>query len=144
MPEVKRFSLFKPTSQTPFHIDFEWWKHQEKSWRVYLYSYLCPEHQTAFSNAAETIWIDYVDPQTAEVSRLDGLQHVLMTHCARQADFVTSHTSLVDAVFRILLTNGNSPMTPDELSRMVDRTPDTILRTLYGSSVYKGIRPLQS
>ena len=50
MQEIKRFSLVKPTTQTPFHIDFDWWKNQEKNWRVYLFSYLCLEHQSTFAN----------------------------------------------------------------------------------------------
>ena len=43
--EVKRFSLVKPTLQTPFHIDFEWWKQSDRSWRIYLRGYLSPEDQ---------------------------------------------------------------------------------------------------
>ena len=36
MAEVKRFSLVKPTVDTPFHIDFAWWKKNERDWHVYL------------------------------------------------------------------------------------------------------------
>lgn len=142
--EGKRFSLVKPTTQTPFHIDFDWWKNQEKNWRVYLYSYLCAEHHAVFANAANSVFIDYVDPSTAEVFSVDGLQHVLITHCARQAGFVTHDTSLVDAVFRLLLANGNTPLTPTQLGEATGRPPETILKTLAGVVVYKGIRPIHS
>ncbi|GAP06496.1 hypothetical protein ATHL_01350 [Anaerolinea thermolimosa] len=144
MPDLKRFSLIKPTSQTPFHIDFDWWKSQDNNWRVYLFGYLCPEHQKAFSESSLNIQVDWVDKETAEVTTVDGLQHTLITHCARQPDFVTKNTSLVDAVFRIFLANGNSPLTPEELAKMIGRPPETILRTLAGTTVYKGIRPVQA
>jgi hypothetical protein len=144
MSDAKRFSLVKPTVDTPFHIDFDWWKQHDNNWRVYLYSYLCPEHQGAFSNTGEEIRVDSVDPETAEIRTLDGLQHVLMSHCARQPEFVTSNTTLVDSVFRVLLANGNEPLTPRQLGEAINRPPETILRTLSGMQVYKGIRPFHN
>jgi hypothetical protein len=144
MTEVKRFSLVKPTTQTPFHIDFDWWKQQDKDWRVFLYGYLCTEHQAAFSARDENAWIDWVDPENAEVTRVDGLQHTLITHCARQPGFVTSNMSLVDSVFRVLLAHGNAPLTSAQLSETISRPAETILRTLSSGVIYKGMRPLQS
>jgi len=138
--DSKRFSLVKPTTITPFHIDFDWWMKHDNNWRVYLHSCLCGEHQTLFSNQAENFWIDWVDPETAIVKQVDGLQHTLITHCARQPNFLSGH-SLVDSVFRILLANGNAPMTPDQLGAQMGRAGETILRTLAGPTVYKGIRP---
>lgn len=141
MVEVKRFSLVKPTTQTKFHIDFDWWQARDRDWRVHLRSLLCQEHQGAFSQLPEDIKVDWVDPETAEVQQVDGLQHVLITHCAKRPDFITEHTSLVEAAFRHFLSNGNNPMTPQELSDYLSRPPETILRTLSGTRVYKGLRP---
>jgi hypothetical protein len=87
--------------------------------------------------------IDWVDPETAEVTQVDGLQHILITHCAKQDNFLNSKMALVDSVFRILLANGNKPMTPEELGETLNRPASTILRTLSGVRVYKGIRPVQ-
>jgi len=144
MHEGKRTSLVKPTVTTPFHIDFAWWMKNERDWHVYLRSLLCPEHQEAFANAEEGHTIDWVDPVTAEVKPVDGVQNVLMTHCVRQPDFLTSQTALVEAVFRLFLTNGNMPMSSNELGERLNRPPLTILRTLAGARVYKGIRPFVS
>ena len=141
MSEVKKFSLVKPTLQTPFHIDFEWWKQNDRNWHVELRDLLCPEHQAAFASLPEDQLIDWIDPQTAEVIRMDGLQNVLIDHCARQEGFVTEHTALVDATFRLLLAGGNTPITAEELGQRLNRPADTILRTLAGPRVYKGIRP---
>lgn len=143
MTVTAKFSLVKPTIQTPFKIDFEWWKSHDHNWRVYLYSFLCPEHQALFENVEDQSLIDWVDPQTAEVIQVDGLQHTLITHCAKQPEFVDSTTTLVNAVFRILLANGNKAMTPLELSEQTGKTAETILRTLSGPRVYQGIRPAQ-
>ena len=143
MAELKRFSLVKPTLETRFFIDFDWWKQNDRDWRVYLRNYLCPEHQAAFANLDTTEKVDWVDPETAEVQRVDGLQHILITHCAKQHSFITHNTTLVDSVFRILLANGNIPTTLEELAEQLGRDSNMLLRTLSGARVYKGLRPFQ-
>jgi len=141
MAEAKRFSLVKPSVNTPFHVDFEWWKKNERDWHVYLRSLLCADHQETFANVEEGETIDWVDPVTAEVKPVDGIQNALMTHCARQPDFLTEQTALVEAVFRLFVTNGNIPMTSQDLGKRLNRQPETILRTLAGPRIYKGLRP---
>lgn len=142
MPEGKRTSLVKPTLKTPFHIDFDWWQKNERDWHVYLRSLLCTEHQQVFANLEEGQTIDWVDPLTAEVKPVDGVQNTLMSHCAKQPDFLTEQTALVEAVFRLFLTNGNLPMSSEELGARLNRPAMTILRTLTAGRVYKGIRPV--
>ena len=141
MTELKRFSLVKPTLQTRFHIDFDWWGQSDRNWRVDLFSFLCPEHQEAFSGVSDDELIDWVDPETAEVQQVDGLQHILITHCAKQSGFIEDRTSLVESTFRLFLSNGNTPLTPVELSDQLGRAPSVILQTLSGTRVYKGLRP---
>ena len=140
---IRRSSLIKPTLQTPFHIDFDWWQKNERDWHVYLRSLLCPEHQEVFADVRQGEMIDWIDPKTAEVKPVDGIQHTLMTHCARRPEFVTEQTAMVEAVFRLFLTNENMPMTAEELGSLLNRPPNTILRTLSGPRVYKGLRPPQ-
>jgi hypothetical protein len=135
-------SLLKPSLQTPFHIDFDWWKQNESDWHVFLRSLLCPTHQQALADVEEGEMIDWIDPQTAEVKPVDGIQHALMSHCALQAGFVDEHTAMVEAVFRVFLANGNQPMSPDDLSSELNRSATTILRTLSGPRIYRGLRPL--
>ena len=141
MTEVKRMSLVKPTLQTHFHIDFDWWAKNDRDWRVYLRSYLCPEHQLAFAEMDMDAQVDWVDPETAEVQQVDGLQHVLITHCAKEPGFVTEQSAIVDGIFRLFLANGNTPLTPLELGERLGRPPITILKLLSGTRVYKGLRP---
>ena len=85
--------------------------------------------------------MDWVDPETAEVQRVDGLQHTLINYAAKTPDFITVRTTLVEAIFRTLLANGNAALTPAELGERLHRPPVTILKTLSGIRVYKGIRP---
>jgi hypothetical protein len=144
MLETKRISIVKPTVNTPFHVDFKWWKKNERDWHVYLRTLLCAEHQETFSDVEEGQTIDWVDPATAEVKPVEGIQNALMTHCAKQPGFLTEQTALVEAVFRLFLTNGNAPMSSKEMGERLNRPPETILRTLAGPRVYKGIRPYSS
>lgn len=136
-------SLLKPNVKTPFHIDFDWWKQNESDWHIFLRSLLCPEHQEMFANVDEGQMIDWVDEKTAEVRPVDGIQHALMSHCALQSDFVDERTAVVEAVFRIFLVNGNAPMSAEELAQKLKRPAETILRTLAGPRVYRGLRPAQ-
>jgi hypothetical protein len=141
MGELKKFSLVKPTIQMPFHIDFDWWRAHDENWHVALMSMLCSEHQAAFANLSEDQMIDWVDPETAEVRQMDGLQHTLIQHCAKQAGFLNEHTAVVEGIFRLLLANGNSPISAEELAARLNRPADTILKTITGPRVYKGLRP---
>jgi hypothetical protein len=143
MTEVKHSSLLKPSVRTTFQIDFEWWKESERDWHVYLRSLMCPAHQEALAGLEEGQTIDWVDENTGEVREVDGIQHALMSHCARQPEFVTQQTALVEAVFRLFLVNGNQPMSAEDLSARLGRPANTILTTLAGPRVYKGLRPVQ-
>ena len=135
-------SLLKPTTKTPFHIDFDWWEKNDRDWHVFLRSLLCAEHQLSLADMPADSSIDWIDPVTAEVQQVDGIQHALMNHCALQPDFVTEHTTIVEAAFRTMLVNGNKPISAAEMGERLHRSPETILRTLGGQHVYRGIRPL--
>jgi hypothetical protein len=137
-------SLLKPSIQTPFHIDFDWWEQNDRDWHVFLRSLLCPEHQQVFNDVQEDSLIDWIDPQTAEVKQVDGIQHALMSHCAQQPDFVNAQTSVVEAVFRIFLVNGNQPMNAVDMAKRLNRPAEIILRTLSGARIYRGLRPLSA
>lgn len=134
--------LLRPSLETKFHIDYDLWQQADREVEVFLRDYLCPEHQQALDAGDEELTFDFVDPETAEVRRIGGIQQVLMSHCARQPGYVRSDNTLVDSVFRILLANGNSPVSSNELSQRLGRPAQTILRTLSAPRVYKGIRPI--
>jgi hypothetical protein len=89
LPKFKPPQLIRPTLDTPFHIDYDWWDRAKRDLRVYLRSHLCSEHRSVFESHADTEEIDWIDEDTAEVTRVDGLQHVLRIHCSLQRDYIT-------------------------------------------------------
>ncbi|MBN1565866.1 MAG: hypothetical protein JXA10_18630 [Anaerolineae bacterium] len=131
----------KPTLNTKFHIDYDWWEKEGRELRVYLLSHLSTEQRDFFIDNKDTEEIDWIDPKTAEVRKIDALQRALREASQRE-DFITTRTSLVDGVFRVFLANHNTPLTPIELGERTGRSPMTILRTLSGTTVYKGLRPV--
>ena len=136
-------SLVRPTTETPFHIDYGWWDRTERDLDVYLRSHLCREHQEMYPDIDPKAKVDHVDPRTAEVSTLTRIEHILISHCAQEEGYHTPQTSLVNGVFRVFLANGNAPLTPEELGEQFNRPARMILRTLSGPRIYKGIRPAQ-
>ena len=134
--------LVRPTLETPFHIDYDWWDRADRDLDVYLRSQLCDEHQEQFLDIDRDQMVDYVDPETGEVTQVDRIQYLLISHCAREPEYLTPQTSLVNAVFRVFLANGNTPLTPEDLGELLDRKETMILRTFSGPRVYKGIRPI--
>lgn len=141
MPEQTFHSIVRPISSTPFHIDFAWWKEHDNNWRVFLHDYLCKEHQSLFSMQEESALIDFIDPVTAEIHLVDGLQQNLMEHCSKQEGFLEATHSVVDNVFRIFLSNGNLPLSPNKLALLTGKNGETILKLLSGARVFMGIRP---
>ena len=139
---AKRAALRKPSTATPFHIDFDWWKQNERDWQIFLRSLLCAEHQEALVHLSDGQLVDRVDATTAEVHQVDGIQDALMSHCARQPEFVTQRTALVEAVFRVFLVNGNQPLSANDLALRLNKPANTILSTLAGPRIYKGLRPV--
>ncbi len=135
--------LVKPSLETLFHIDYDWWARKRLQVNVELRNHLCEEHRATFGENFSEEKTDWVDMRTGEVTQVNGLQYVLQVHCSKQPDYINENLSLVDAVFRVFLANGNTPMTCQQLSRAINRPAETILHTIGGLQVYKGIRPLQ-
>jgi hypothetical protein len=63
-------------------------------------------------------------------------------HFAEDEELAGEGTSLVEGLFRTFLRNGNEPMNAEQLGAALDRPAITILRTLSGARVYRGIRPV--
>jgi hypothetical protein len=136
-------SLVKPNLNTRYHIDFDWWRQSENDWHIHLRGLLCQEHQEMFSDYSTGELLDFIDAETAEVRPMNGIQQAILSHCARQPEFLTGQTAMVEAVFRVFLANGNSPLSINELAEKLGRPANIILSTFSGGRVYKGIRPIQ-
>jgi hypothetical protein len=133
-------ALIRPTLDTKFHIDYEWWDRTDEDLRIYLLSHLQPEQREIVAQSQESRTVDHIDPETGEVFRMDELE--LALHLAAQdPEFINPHTSLVDSVFRVFLRNQNTPLSPRELEVETGRPAETIRKTFSGVRIYKGIRP---
>ncbi len=134
-------SLVKPTMDTRFHIDLEWWDQSGKEFKVVIQQ-MCDEYGSGdITESDRDREIDWIDPDTGQVERVDAMMYTFLTQCSRNPEFITERTTLIEACFRALLASGNHPMTPPELATRTGRPADMILKTLSGRTVYKGIRP---
>ena len=142
MPASSRLSRFRPTVETKFQIDYQWWEKSRQNFRLHLRAQLCAECQERFADHHNTEDVDWVDPETAEVHRTDALRECLRSRCASDPDYINERLTIVTACFRIFLANNNEALTPVELSNLTPwRSPEEILRTLGGRKVYLGLRP---
>jgi hypothetical protein len=133
----------RPTLDTKYHIDFDWWDEQKLDFRLYLRSQLCEDHQKDYAAHQVTELVDWVDPNTAEVKRVDALWQALKSCCSLRDDYISESTPLITAVFRMFLLNDNTPLSPRELAEKIGHArPDTILRTLSKGKIYRGIKPV--
>lgn len=130
----------KPTLDTKFHIDFDWWRQNKRQLRVYLHQNLCSACRELYPTHLGSKSVDWIDPDTAEVHSVDGLWQALRTHCSLEPDYITVSMPLTNAVFRVFLANGNVPLTAVELSERIGRPANLILRTLTRQTIYEGIK----
>ena len=132
----------KPTLDTKFHIDFDWWKQNNRQLRVYLHQNLCAACHELYPTHQGSKVVDWIDPDTAEVHPVDGLWQALRTHCSLETDYITTSTPLTNAVFRVFLANGNVPLTPIELSERVGRPAELVLKSLAQRRIYDGVKAI--
>lgn len=135
--------LIKPTVETKFYIDFNWWEQSRDDLQVYLLTHLTPEQQQALEQRDLGEVFDYVHPETGEVFQMDTLR-LAIRESSKREDFITGHIGLIDSVFRALLVNGNLPLSALELAELTGRNAATILKTIGGLRIYRGIRPHRS
>lgn len=137
-----RLRLVKPTLNTKFKVDFDWWKTHDRDWVIYMRSFLCKTHSELLSTISDTDQIDWINQKTGEVEPVDAIHYTLINHCSHTEDFLTQSNALVDSVFRIFLANGNQPLSCSELAKILNKPADLILRTFSSPIVYRGIRPI--
>jgi hypothetical protein len=139
-PKIKLTSLQRTTPDTKFKIDFDWWDESNLDLKTYLLSRFSLGDEASFE--AEFDQVDLVDSRTGEVHQVDGFQYLIQAYFHRLPEDFITHASLVDATFCVLLANANQPMSGREIAERINRPAEVIVRTLGGSNVYQGIRPI--
>ncbi len=122
--------------ETRFHIDYSWWDRQNLSLESYLQSRLGGQAKAEADMQA----IDSVDPVTAEVRQVSGFEFAIQRYFRQLPGDYLKNASVVDAIFYVLLANGNRPMNSAEIAAQIKRSPDVVLQMLSGNQVYQGIR----
>lgn len=139
-PKIKLSLPKRPTADTKFYIDYDWWDESNLDIKTYLLTRLAITDEIEVDPDME--FVDLVDPRTGEVRRVDGFQYVVQAYFHQMPDDFIAHASLVDAAFCVLLANANQPMTAAEIAERIGRHTDVVVRTLGGTKIYQGIRPL--
>ena len=139
-PQLKPSMLKRATADTRFYIDYDWWDKSDLDLKTYLLTRL--DIGEDINLELETDEVDLIDAETGEVTRVDGFQYVVQAYFSQLPDDFVTRTSLVDAVFCVLLANANKPMTAAEIAQRVKRSSSTILKTMGGPKIYQGVRPI--
>lgn len=139
-PAVRPPALKRPTAETRFYIDYDWWERSNLDLKTYLYTRLHVGDELQLDTEGEKV--DLIDPETGEVRQVDSFQYVLQAYFKKLPEDFAAHTSVVDAAFCVLLANANEPMTAEAIAQRLQRPTETVLRTLAGPQVYQGIRPI--
>jgi len=140
VPALARF--IKPTLDTPFHIDYNWWAEQGLDLNVQLLQHLSPELREVYTGQRLGDKIDLIDWDTGEVRQVEGLQYLIETRCSKEPGYIMQAPTLLEAIFRAFLSSGNRPLTPRALAPLVGHTSEQVLRVLSGRTVRKGLRPV--
>lgn len=139
-PTIKAVQLRRVTPDTKFNIDYSWWDEGHLDLKTYLLTRLSiPGDIGSEINVDQ---VDLVDSKTGEVRQVEAFQYLVQSYFSRQGEDFAAQGSIVDAVFSILLANGNEPMTAAEIAERVHRPADLVIKTFGGTQVYHGIRPL--
>jgi hypothetical protein len=139
-PTIKTTHLRRVTPETRFYIDYGWWDEGHLDLRTYLLARLSLGIEGGSELPAERV--DLVDAKTGEVRQVDAFQYLVQNYFSRHGNDMAMQGSIVDAVFSVLLANGNQPMTISEIAERVQRPSDLLMKTFGGSQIYHGIRPL--
>jgi len=139
-PTIKKANLRLVTADTKFYIDYNWWNEGHLDLRTYLLARLSLGNEPIAELPSERV--DLVDSKTGEIRQVDAFQYLVRNQLNRHKDDLAAQGSLVDAVFSVLLANGNEPLTANEIAERVHRPAELIARTFGGPQIYHGIRPL--
>lgn len=117
-----------------YSIDLGWYEAQEKSLTTLLVRCMCPKHQRRWSSA-------HTDrPPEEAIAAIKGC-------CSQEEDFLASSLPLAEAIFRTLLSEGNQPVSAEDIARRLaawntdqdrarDVSPPTIVRLLEHTESY--------
>jgi hypothetical protein len=146
-PTSRPSLLIKPTLNTQFTVDMEWWQDPpapDVDLRRYLLTHLPADQQDESLLADSDAQVWHVNPVTGRATQVDPLGYALLK-AADDPYFLDPALSIIDRIFRVFIKNDYTPMTPVQLAEALgEPNPRSILTLLAGKVTYKGIRPVES
>ncbi len=119
-----------------YYIDLDWYKRNSRSFSVLAEPYLCSQCQERL-NAEEGY-----PSESALIKQIASC-------CSRRDDYIRAKLPLLESIFRILIANGNKPLSIEEIRRRLEEkregnftpTVDTLHRLLENDYFY-GLQPV--
>jgi hypothetical protein len=116
-------------------IDLDWLKASNRSFSTLVKGAVCPK-------CRKKLKIDTSEAKPSEIFKL------VKSCCGKTPDYITPTLPLHESAFRILLANGNTPMTLEEMSRQLSerrgidayRTSPMVLNRLFTHDQHYGLR----
>jgi hypothetical protein len=139
---VKLTRIARPTLETRFAIDWSWFERSQINAEKVIRDQLPPAVARRFPEDKSIPIVDYINPETGEVTQIDALREAIMSECQWEPTFITGDIPVVQAVLRMYLANNNQSLTAVEIAQRLGRhDPEVILRVLTGGGVQMGIVP---
>lgn len=144
---------------TRYFIDTGSFERRGKSFLALAQSRFCPACRAKIGTSTQER-VTAIDPATGRVTfTMKDVDYganpfaVIRADCSRQRGFITAETPLMEAIFRVLLANGNQPMDLEQIREQLEQyvspvavghgfAPDVLERAI-GSDRYYGIRPFE-
>lgn len=138
------FKRLRPTSATRFHIDWSWFERNGLDVQSLIRNQLSDASLKKLADGDAVEEVDYIDPATGEVSRMDTLRETIIAESRWEPDFINASLPLMQGIFRVFLAENNRPLTAVELAQRLNRhDSDAILRVLTATGVQNGVVPVR-
>jgi hypothetical protein len=125
-----------PKPASGWFIDRDWLKQNNRSLSALARSSLCARCRKQS------------DAEEKELTETELLK-TIKSCCQQDPEYITEHMPILESIFRLLLANGNRPLSLDELARQLSErrggfgshTPREALSRLLAGDQYYGLRP---
>jgi hypothetical protein len=118
-------------------INPDWLKANNRSFTAMVKSSLCPK-------CRKKLKVDHGE------AKANDLLKAVKTCCSKSVDYITPNLPILESIFRVILANGNQPLTLEELGSQLNqrrgmdtyRTSVPILYRLLKNDQHYGLQPV--
>ena len=118
--------LEEEETQPRYHISMDWYQTSGRSFAVMAESRMCSSCRTKLGSEVESR-IPVLDTKGSRVvfeTRLvkygSNPVSIIRDCCSKSKGYITANLPLMEIAFRVLLANGNQPMTAEEMSQQIE------------------------